>query len=150
MTFKNEAELKKFLLPKCKNALVKSQEQVYQVIDRFIKEFYAEYIPDVSKGGYERTYQLYRSLVKSDIIPTSNGYETEVYFDLSSLDYVTGSKPSGEQVMQAAEWGRHGAMGLAVADYKGTSIWHEPLEILNSEAISILKKMLISEGIPIR
>lgn len=146
MVFKNEAQLKSFLLSKCQNALIKAQEQVYQIIDRFVKEFYAEYPPEM----YERTYQLYRSLVKSDIVSTGNGYKAEVYFDLSSLDYVTGSRPSGEQVMGAAEWGRHGAMGLAVADFKGTSIWHEPLEILNAEAINILKKMLISEGIPIR
>lgn len=146
MIIKNEAQLKQILLAKCKNALIKSQEQVYQIIDRFIKEFYAEFSPEM----YERTYQLYRSLVKSDIVLTGNGYKAEVYFDLSSLDYVTGSKPSGEQVMQAAEYGRHGAMGLAVADFKGTSIWHEPLEILNNEAINILKKMLISEGIPIK
>lgn len=146
MVFKNEKQLKEFLLKKCKNALIKSQEQVYQIIDRFIKEFYAEFSPEM----YERTYQLFQSLVKSDIIKTGNGYEAKVYFDLSSIDYTTGSRPSGEQVMQAAEWGRHGAMGLAVADFKGTSIWHEPLEILNAEAINILKKMLIAEGIPIR
>ena len=146
MVFKNDAQLKAFLMAKCKNALMKSQEQVYQIINRFVKEFYAEYTPEM----YERTYQLYRSLVKSDIVPTKNGYEAQVYFDLSSLDYVTGSKPSGEQVMGAAEWGRHGAMGLAVADFKGISIWQEPLEILNTEAINILKKMLITEGIPIK
>ena len=146
MVFKNEAELRNYVLPKMKNAIVKAQAQVYQIVDRFVKEFYAEYPPEV----YERTYQLYRSLVKSNIIPTKNGYEAEVYFDLSSIDYVTGSRPSGEQVMGAAEWGRHGAMGLAVADFKGTSIWHEPLDILNAEAINILKKMLISEGIPIK
>lgn len=146
MVFKNEAQLKSFLLSKCQNALIKAQEQVYQIIDRFVKEFYAEFSPEM----YERTYQLYRSLVKSDIVSTGNGYKAEVYFDISSLDYVTGSRPSGEQVMGAAEWGRHGAMGLAVVDFKGTSIWHEPLEILNAEAINILKKMLISEGIPIK
>lgn len=146
MVFKNEEQLKSFLLQKCKNALIKSQEQVYQIINRFVKEFYAEYNPEM----YERTYRLFSSLVKSDIIQTGSGYEAQVYFDLSSLDYVTGARPSGEQVMGAAEWGRHGAMGLAVADFKGTSIWHEPLEILNAQAINILKKMLISEGIPIR
>lgn len=150
MVFKNEAQLKSFLLSKCQNALIKAQEQVYQIIDRFVKEFYAEYPPDGKDIVYQRTYQLFQSLVKSDIIKTANGYKAEVYFDLSSLDYVTGSRPSGEQVMGAAEWGRHGAMGLAVADFKGTSIWHEPLEILNAEAINILKRMLISEGIPIR
>lgn len=146
MVFKSEAELKAFVLKKCKNALAKSQQQVYQIIDRFVKEFYAEFSPEM----YERTYQLYRSLVKSEVVATGNGYEAQVYFDLSSLDYVTGSRPSGEQVMGAAEWGRHGAMGLATADFKGTSVWHEPLTILDTQAIEILKRMLISEGIPIK
>ena len=154
MKFKSEAELKKFLLPKCKSALIKSQEQVYQIIDRFIKEFYAEYTPEM----YHRTYQLYRSLVKSDIVPNGKGYEARVYFDLSGLDYVSGERPSGEQVMEAAKQGWHGAVGdIPNSDgmrYKyvvgGTGIWNEPKEILNAEAINILKKMLISEGVPIK
>lgn len=146
MVFKSESEIRNFLLEKCRNALIKTQEQVYQIIDRFVKEFYAEFSPEM----YERTYQLYRSLVKSDIVSTGNGYEAQVYFDLSSLVYTTGASPSGEQVMGAAEWGRHGAMGLAVADFKGTSIWHEPKQIIDAEATNILKRMLIAEGIPIR
>ena len=145
-SFDSIEAIERDIMKKCKAALIKSQEQVYQIINRFVKEFYAEFTPEM----YERTYQLYSSLVKSDIVPDGNGYKAEVYFELSKLDYVTGSKPSGEQVMGAAEWGRHGAMGLAVADFKGTSIWHEPLEILDAKAIDILKKMLISEGIPIR
>lgn len=145
MVFKSEAQLKSFLLSKCQNALIKAQEQVYQIIDRFVKEFYAEFSPEM----YERTYQLYRSLVKSDIVPTGNGYKAEVYFDFSSLVYTSGSSPSGEQVMNAAAYGGHGAEGLHIIA-GGTGIWDEPKQILNAEAINILKKMLISEGIPIR
>ena len=145
MVFKNEAQLKSFLLAKCKNALIKAQEQVYQIIDRFVKEFYAEFSPEM----YERTYQLYRSLVKSDIVSTANGYKAEVYFDFSSLVYTSGSSPSGEQVMNAAAYGGHGAEGLHIIA-GGTGIWDEPKQILNAEALNILKRMLISEGIPIR
>lgn len=145
MIIKNEAQLKQVLLAKCKNALIKSQEQVYQIIDRFVKEFYAEFSPEM----YERTYQLYRSLVKSDIIKTENGYEAKVYFDFGSLVYTTGSSPSGEQVMSAAAKGGHGAEGLYVI-HGGTGIWNEPKQILDAEAVNILKKMLISEGIPIK
>ena len=146
MAFKNKKELESFLLAKCKNALVKSQEQVYQIIDRFVKEFYDEYSPEM----YERTYQLYRSLVKSEIVPTANGYEAQVYFDFESLKYITGSKPSGKQVMDAAAWGGHGAEGLYVVDAGGFGIWNQPKKILSSEAINILKEMLIAEGIPVK
>lgn len=147
MVFKNEKQLKAFLLQKCKNALIKSQAQVYQIIDRFIKEFYVDYSPEM----YERTYQLYRSLVKSDIKLTGNGYEAYVYFDLDSLDYVTGAKPSGEQVLDAAAYGGHGAEGLkVVSGNSGVSVWNTPKEMLDAHAIEILKRMLISEGVPIK
>jgi hypothetical protein len=39
MVFKNEKQLEAFLMKKCKNALIKSQEQVYQIIDRFVKQY---------------------------------------------------------------------------------------------------------------
>lgn len=154
MVFKNEKQLEAFLLQKCRAALVKSQQQVYQIIDRFVKEYYAYYSPEM----YERTYQLYRSLVKGDVERTANGYEAKVYFDLSSLDYVTGGKPSGEQVMTAAKEGWHGAVGkIPNSDkyYKyvvsgGEGVWDEPKQILDAQAKEILKKMLISEGVPIK
>lgn len=145
MVFKNESQLKSFLLQKCRNALIKSQEQVYQIIDRFVKEFYAEFSPEM----YERTYQLYRSLVKSEIIQVGNGYRAEVYFDFGSLVYTTGASPSGEQVMNAASYGGHGAEGLHIIA-GGTGIWDEPKQILDAKAIEILKNMLIAEGVPIR
>ena len=154
MVFKNEKQLEAFLLQKCRAALVKSQQQVYQIIDRFVKEYYAYYSPEM----YVRTYQLYRSLVKGDVERTANGYEAKVYFDLSSLDYVTGGKPSGEQVMTAAKEGWHGAVGkIPNSDkyYKyvvsgGEGVWDEPKQILDAQAKEILKKMLISEGVPIK
>lgn len=146
MIFKNEAQLKGFLLAKCKNALIKSQEQVYQIIDRFVKEFYADYSPEM----YERTYQLYRSLVKSDIVPTAMGYEARVYFDISELDYIYGAQPTGEQVMAAAAEGWHGADGLLVkSGNTGVSIWNDPMEIIDANAISVLERMLKAGGIPV-
>lgn len=149
MVFKNEAQLKSFLLAKCKNALMKSQEKVYQIIDKFVKEFYADYSPEM----YERTYQLYHSLVKSDIVPTGNGFKAEVYFDLDSLYYITGNQPTGKEVMAAASQGLHGAMGdnlLYVYGNTDVGIWYDPLRKLNTEAINILKNMLIAEGVPIK
>lgn len=145
MTFHSTDELKAFILSRSKDALQKTVEQVYQIIDRFVKEFYAEYSPAM----YERTYQLYRSLVKTDVEATDNGCKAYVYFDFSSLVYTTGSSPSGEQVMNAASYGGHGAEGLHVIA-GGTGIWSEPMVILNAEAYNILKKMLIDSGIPIK
>lgn len=167
MTFDSIEALKSYILSKSQVAIQKAQEQIYQVIDRFVKEYYAEYSPIV----YERTYQLYRSLVKSEIIYTGNGWEAQVYFDISMLDYQikqlhgnpvdggymnpyngaispdgTFSNPKGsaELVMESAAHGSHGGWA------GGTAIWDDPIAILNVEAYNILKRMLISEGIPIR
>lgn len=145
MVFHSMSELKQYILSRSANALQKTVEQVYQIIDRFMKEFYAEYSPVM----YERTYQLYRSLVKTDIESTGNGWKAYVYFDYGSLVYTTGSSPSGQQVMNAASYGGHGAEGLHIVA-GGTGVWDEPKAILDSQAIEILKRMLIAEGIPIK
>lgn len=145
MTFHSIEELKQYILSRSQNALQKATEQVYQIINRFVKEFYAEYSPSM----YDRTYQLYQSLVKTDVEVSGNGCTAYVYFDFSSLVYMTGSKPSGSQVMNAAAYGGHGAEGLHVIA-GGTGIWSEPMQILSTEAIEILKRMLIAEGIPIK
>lgn len=145
MTFHSIEELKQYILSRSQNALQKATEQVYQIINRFVKEFYAEYSPSM----YDRTYQLYQSLVKTDVEVSGNGCTAYVYFDFSSLVYMTGSQPSGSQVMNAAAYGGHGAEGLHVIA-GGTGIWSEPMQILNTEAIEILKRMLIAEGIPIK
>lgn len=154
MVFKNEAQLKSFLLAKCRAALERAQEQVYRIVDRFMQEYYADYSPEL----YERTYQLYRSLVKSDIVPFANGFEAKVYFDLSSISYVTGANPSPEQVWDAASTGHHGAVGVSngvalkfVAGNTGVVLWNEQYQVeVQAEAITILKNMLIAEGIPIK
>lgn len=126
---------------------MQSQEKIYQILDMFVKEFYSDYDPVM----YERTYQLYRSLVKTDVYLIRNGYEAEVYFDLSSLNYITGAKPSGEQVMDAAAYGGHGADGLRVVSGKsGADIWNGVIPVLSTEAINILKEELIAQGVPIR
>ena len=145
MVFKNEKQLKNFLLQKCKPALERSQNQAYKIIDLYLNRFYADYDPVM----YERTYKLLHSLVKSDIVPTGNGYKAEVYFNLDYL-YDTGAQPSGEDVMFEASHGGHGAKGLKVVNGGGEDAWFTPLEILDAEAIEILKNMLIAEGIPIK
>ena len=163
MVFKNEKELKEFLLKKSRIALSKAQEKVYEIIDRFLKDFYADYTPSDSGYGYQRTGQLLHSLVKADVVPNGSGYKAEIYFDLSSLSYSKpawqkGNTPSGEEVFEAAKQGLHGAIGDAGGGYEfnyvsgnsGVSVWNDPIKILDAKAIEILKDMLRAEGIPIK
>ena len=150
MTFDSIDALKNYILSRSGNAIRLAQERIYQVIDRFVKEYYAEFTPEV----YERTYQLYRSLVKSDIKSTGNGWIAEVYFDLDALDYhmkringveVLNKGWSEEKTLSAAARGSHGGYNIG-----GTAIWYEPLKILNADGYNMLKKALIDSGIPVR
>ena len=143
MIFKSEKQLKSYLLKKSRLALIKTQEEVYAIIKRFLYKYYGEYHP----VEYDRTFQLLQSLVQTRVVSTGSGYEAEVYFDFNSLNYLTGSRPSGKEVMDAAAEGLH---GVEVVAYVGTGIWNEPKQILDTKAIDILKDMLISEGIPIK
>lgn len=145
MVFKNESQLKSFLLGKCRNAITNAQEKVYRIIDLYLQRYYADYDP----VWYDRTYQLLHSLVKSDIRKEGSKVVATVYFDLDYI-YNTGRNPSGEQVMNAAAYGGHGAQGLKVVYGSGEDTWYTPLEILDAEAINILRDMLIAEGIPIK
>lgn len=148
MTFKNKSELEEFLLNKSGYALKNAQNIIYDIIQRFIREFYSDYSPEM----YERTYQLYNSLVKSGVEWNGgNGYTVYVYFDYNSLNYMTGAQPSGEQVMDAAAYGGHGAEGLKVVHGKtGVGVWESPMRYISAEAINILKEKLIEQGIPIK
>lgn len=176
MVFKTQAELESYLLQKMENAMAKTQERVYQIINRFVKEYYAEFTPEV----YERTYQLYRSLVMSEIVQEEKGYKCYVYFNLAklgehldnlNLDYKMknftkikieggylnpythrvspdGSFPNPKgSAEKTLIAAAHGSHG----GYKnGTAIWDDPMKIINAEAINTLKEMLISEGIPVK
>lgn len=163
MVFKNEKELKRFILKKSRRALLKAQDKVYAIIKQFLYKYYNDYTPSDSAFGYERTYQLLQSLVQSRIVSSRNGYEVEVYFALDKLQYFKsawqeGEPPSGEQVFEAAKRGLHGAIGdagggweyLYVTGDTGINIWSDPIQELDAKAINILRDMLISEGIPIK
>ena len=149
MTFKNRNELLHFLYDKAYDALRNAQVVVYDIIQDYLQQFYADYDPVL----YERTEQLLRSLVKGDIRPSAKGYVADVYFDLSSLNYFTGNQPTGEQVMKAAAQGLHGAIGenlLYVHGNTGVGVWYDALQVLDAEAIRILRDRLIEKGIPIK
>lgn len=160
MVFKNEKQLKEFLLAKCKNAIVQAEEKVHRIIDNCLKQFYSEFEPD----EYIRTKQLLHSLVKSDVKSDGrNGYVAEVYFDVDGLSYKNGFI----EIQSTAETGRMGYAawdkdtildvvmtgsysGLPHGGYKGgTAIWTESLKRLG-DIWSLLEQELKAQGIPIK
>lgn len=149
MVFKNDNELKSFLLQKCKEAISQTQNKIYAIIKKSLVLFYQDYDPIL----YERTNQLLHSLVKSDIRQVGGGYRAEVYFDLGSISYITGNMPTGAQVMKAASFGEHGAVGKDlqyVGGNTGVDVWNTPLQEIDANAVDMIVRELRAQGIPIR
>lgn len=146
MVFKNQKELERFIMRQSRQALMKAQDKVYGIVKKWIGKFYKDYTPEF----YDRTAQLFGSLIESHIVQDGKGYKAEIYFDLSGV-YNTGLNPTLEQVFEAAKMGLHGADGLHVENgYNHISIWDNPIQELDSTAIDILVDMLRAEGIPVK
>lgn len=162
MTFDSLDELKNHILSQSQVAIELAQEKVANIINHFLTEYYREFEPEV----YVRTYQLLRSLIKSDVAYTGNGWVAEIYFDISALDYSTRVVPaqfswaSGDNTYHRQPWTDantawvlNTAMtgGSPHGGYAGgTAIWTESMKILNKQAIKILKEKLIAAGVPVR
>lgn len=140
MVFKNEAELRNYVLPKIKNAVVATEQKVHRIIDKCLNQFYDEWQPK----EYIRTSQLLHSLVRTGIKSTGSGFEAEVYFDVGLLNYTTGTW-DGETVLGVAMEGMFPHGGYMA----GTAIWYESKAMLG-DIFDMLLKELKAQGIPIR
>lgn len=154
MIINSPSELQNQIMSRMKTAIIKMENEIHKVIDKFLHQYYSEYNPSV----YERTYQLLHSLVKSEIIPNGTGYECHVYFDLEKIDYsykyINGKRYKNNT---NAIGGTEGIVKLAMESHthggfiasENTAIWNESMVELNSDKIAILKQCLLDSGIPI-
>ena len=149
MIFKSQSELEKFILLKCKNAITNAENKIYKVIDEHLKTFYGEYEPT----EYIRLQQLLHSLVRTGIKQSGNGYEAEVYFDASKLNYPNpalgksgayhSADMSSEEILDLAIQGSHGGW------VDGTAIWNDSIFWLGGDIMKLLLDELRAQGIPI-
>lgn len=164
MTFNSLDALKNYILSRSKVAVKLAEERVYDVIAKFLFQFYEEFDPQF----YVRTYQLLCSLVKTEVKPIKNGWVAEVYFDLDALDYSTRIVPiqfsfaSGDNTYHRNNWTHANDEWVLQTAMKGryphgdyptvnkTRIWIESMKVLNKEKRRMLKQALIDAGIPVR
>ena len=143
MVFNSKKDLEKYLLSKMEDAVFESQAIVYDVLEAFINNFYDEFEPKV----YNRTFQLYKSLVKSKIEKVGNGYKAVEYFDASRLNHVE-SELSDERILEIAVIGKYPHGGYRKAG--GNGILNNAMPIISQEAYHWLKQALKDKGIPIK
>jgi hypothetical protein len=151
MTFKNEAQLKKFLARKCTSAVNNTRKKVHKEFAKNLDKYYSEFTPE----EYIRTGALHGSLDSTAAINNGNGAEAKVFFNAPS--YQQGMMPlqhtpehgrygwatwSGEKVLDVAMTG-----GLPHGGYAGgTAIFTESMANLG-DIESLLMQELKNQGL---
>lgn len=145
------SEIKKDILKKMPKAVRVVQEKVHDVCTKFLNMFYGEYDPYVAI----RTYQVFNSLVKSDIRSTGNGFEADVYFDLSALNHPS-SYMGQNGIMVHRNWSESEIMSSVMTGSThggradGTPVFTEADAQVAVKARQWLAQELRAAGIPIR
>lgn len=153
-SFKNVMEIRRGIVAKEQRAVQKAQQTAYQVIERCLAQYYADYDPK----KYIRTKQLYNALVKSAVRKTGSGFQAEVYFDLSSMDYSYKISPntgmrvpntgwSAEATMETAGRAEHGG---ALVTEGGTGVWADAIAVFEEDLTHEIARQLKASGIPIK
>jgi len=144
MAFNSMSELERYLMSRCYKSVIAMQNHIHNLIHSFLREFYHEFTPEV----YDRTYELFNSLIKQDIIQTPNGFEAVVYFDVNSMNHVK-STMSEEEIMKTAMIGEFPHGGYAPAG--GVGIWTKVLEDFKKNNVyEQFKQYLIKNGVPVK
>ncbi len=138
-------DIKRDIASKCVKAVADAQDQIAEIVESVLQEYYASYSPE----RYERTYQLLQSCVKSSVVRTGNGATAEVYLDSGMMAYTSGSQPSGAQVMGAANAGVHGAAGLKTVG-GGPPLSDTAEQYVDRQVMNILLEAIRAAGIPVR
>ena len=112
-TSTNIAGLQRDIEKKIEVALTKTASDLVERATELIWEkFYKEYTP--KEGGYERTYQLLNSIMKTKVTKQANTYSVAIYLDPTGVIYK--SDPAIDVFLLASE-GYHGTKSIET-DFK--------------------------------
>lgn len=149
-TFGSGAEVKAYVLKQMQPAVKEVQEKVHDVCTKFLNVFYGEYEPSIAI----RTYQVFNSLTKTEVKKRGNGWEAEVYFDLSKLNHPKQYIGQDGRTVTMG-WNENQVMHSVMIGHAhgskpgGTAVYTEALEQISPQAVQWLKQELIAAGIPV-
>ena len=144
MTFKNEVQLKKFLMGKCTKAIDSAKEKVYGEIAGNLNQFYTEFRPE----EYIRTGALFNSLEVTGVKRAGNHVGAEIYFNTPSWEHGWIPLQSGNRgysywtddyILDVAMTGKFPHGGYE----GGTAVWSDSLQSLGGRRG--IKNLLIQE-----
>lgn len=145
------SDLTKILESRIQQALKMTQQEIFEVIQQHITDYYKE---PVFRNGtsaipmiYDRTYKLLNSLIKTDIVKSGGNISCKVEIDPNYLNYRYMGGASGLDVMLSAEQAFHG--WSVEGDIR---IWSDSLDELGLEPgiLFIMKNNLKKCGVPVK
>lgn len=148
---KSMSDLTKILESRIQQALKMTQQEIFEVIQQHITDYYKE---PVFRNGtsaipllYDRTYKLLNSLIKTDIVKSCGTLSCSVEIDPNYLDYQYMGGASGLDVMLSANEQFHG--WSIEGDMR---IWDDALSELGLKPgiLYIMKNNLKKCGVPIK
>lgn len=154
MTFKNEAQLKKFLSEKCAKAIGKAKDKVHNELAGNLNQFYTEFKPE----EYIRTGELFNALEASEVRRIGNQHmsraEAEVGFN--TPHYKHGWVPLQSGSYGHSSWSDEHILDVVMTDdlphggYEdGTAIWTESMNNLGGRKgiENLIKQELKKQGL---
>lgn len=154
MVFKNEKQLKNFLLSKCKNAVANTERKVHEELAGNLNQFYTEFHPE----EYIRTGALFNSLESTGVSQTSSGASAEVRFNTPSYDQgLMPLQHTPEHGMYGwATWDGETVLNVAMESNvphggyaEGTAVWSKSMNNLGGKVgiENLLKQELKKQGL---
>ena len=148
MTFKNEKQLKNFLMKKCVNAVANVKNKVHEEFAGNLNQFYTEFKPE----EYIRTGALFDALEVTGVKRAGNRVTAEVYFNTPHYEHGWIPLQSGgfgysfwtdDYILDVAMKGSHGG------HESGTAIWDDSMKSLGGKQgiKNLLKQELKRQGL---
>lgn len=143
--------LTKILESRIQQALKMTQQEIFEVIQQHITDYYKE---PVFRNGtsaipllYDRTYKLLNSIIKTDIVKSGGTLSCSVEIDPNYLNYQYMGGASGLDIMLSANEQFHG--WSIEGDMR---IWDDALSELGLKPgiLYIMKNNLKKCGVPIK
>lgn len=142
VVIKNPSDLTIVFKKRVALALNATQDVIYRTLQEKLSEYYYEITPKV----YDRTYKLFNSIIKTEIITTGDGFSCTVEVDPSYLDYTYKGGATGLEVWNWANANSHG--GTVSGNIE---VWNNAIDALGGKngIINLMKQNLQKYGVPV-
>lgn len=147
---KSANQLQKMLETKAQQAIMLSQAEIYEVVQKHMEGYYNEAVfnpPDKTEPDvYQRTYQFLNNLIQTNITTKNGAISCSVQFDEDYFNYTYKGGATGFQVLEWANEQTHGGTVPGKIEF-----WNDAMEELGGRAgiMKIIEKNFKKVGLPL-